>query len=224
VFGVVEGSGGGTTTVHIAPAADVFDVDAVANNFLNGSSFDTGAAGTTINVGVTANQIDSGGALSVLSTSADLSLVAGLELNMTDSYRAGSTWSLADGVSLASSSAEWSAYETRFGEVSLMNALAQAYDNNNVTKTYAVVTQAENEDVDIGGVSGGANLDAQIHDLSVGSFLTSHDTYWNGNLLRPGAADGSGHDYYPGTSLPNGQIKLEFKAKIGDQLCIVSRV
>jgi hypothetical protein len=224
LFRITEGSAGGTSRFAVGSDVDFFDVDAADNDFLNGAKFDTGSAGTTISVGVTANQIDSGGALKVLSTSADLSLDAGLELNFTDSYRAGSTWSLTDGIALANSSAEWSAFEAEFGEVSLLNAMVQALSSSDIVKTYANVTAAVNADVDVGGVAGGANLDAQLNNMSVGSFLNDHDVYLNGQMLRPGANSGANNDYYPGTSLANGQLMFEFKLKIGDVICNVSRV
>ena len=195
----------------------------MTNDFDNGASFDTGAAGTTINVGVTANQIDSGGALDIVSTSADLSLAAGLELNLTDSYRSGSTWSLTDGIALANSSQEWTDFETNFGEVSLLDAINQAMTTANFDKTCANVTSTTVADTDVGGVAGGANLDAQIHDLSGGDFLTDHDVYLNGQLLRGGVDAAANNDYYPGTSLANGQLKFEFTVKTNDVLCVISR-
>lgn len=222
LFSIVEGSAGGTSEVQINADTDTFNVDAVANDFLNGASFDTGAAGTTINVGVTANQIDSGGALSIQSTAADLSLVSGLELNMTDSYRAGSTWSLTEGIHLANSSQEWTDFETNFGETSLLDAINQAYTSANFTKTCANVTATTVADTDIGGVAGGANLDAQIHDLSGGTFVNDHDVYLNGQLLRGGVDAAANNDYYPGTSLANGQLRFEFTVKNGDVLCVRS--
>lgn len=224
LFEIFEGSAGGTSEVRIGADADVFNVDAVLNDFLNGASFDTGAAGTTINVGVTANQIDSGGALSVNSGGAgDLSLVAAVELNMTDSYRSGSTWSLAEGIHLANSSQEWSDFETEFGEVSLLAAITQASNAGGITKTCANVTVTTVADTDVGGVGGGTNLDAQIHDLSGGDFVGDHDVFLNGQLLRSGANAAANNDVYPGTSLANGQLKFEFTVKINDVLCVISR-
>lgn len=223
LFRITEGSAGGTSRVAVGSDVDFFDVDAADNNFLNGAKFDTGSAGTTINVGVTANQIDSGGSLKVASTGADLSLAAGLELNLTDSYRAGSTWSLTDGIALANSSAEWSAFESAFGEVSLLNAITQAYSSSTVVKTYAVVTVTTTANNDVGGVGGGTNLDAQLNNMVNGNFLVDHDVYLNGQLLRPGADASANHDYYPGTSLTNGQLMFEFTVKIGDVICTVSR-
>jgi len=69
IFRVTGDVAGGASTVFIGTDADFFDVDAANNNFLNGAAFDTGAAGTTINIGVTPNQIDCGGALTVTSGS-----------------------------------------------------------------------------------------------------------------------------------------------------------
>ena len=223
LFQIVEGSAGGTSQINIGSDVDELDIDAAVVNSLHGVSVDTGAAGTTINVGVTANQIDSGGALDILSTSADLGLVAGAELKFTDSYRAGSTWSLTDGIRLADSSAEWDAFETAFGEVSLLNAIQQASANANVSKTCANVTSTTSADTDVGGTSGGANLDAQLHDISGGTFISDHDVYLNGNLLRGGADASANNDYYPGTSLALGQLKFEFTVKINDVICVISR-
>jgi len=224
LLSITEGSAGGTSVVALGADVDTFDVNAVLNDFLNGISVDTGAAGTTINVGVTANQIDAGGVLSIASGgAADLNMVGALEVNLTDSYRAGSTFSLADGVPLASSSQEWSDYETAFGEVSLLNAIYQAKTTADFQKTCANVTSTTTADSDVGGVGGGTNLDEQIHDLSGGDFLTDHDVYLNGQLLRGGADASANNDYYPGTSLPNGQLKFEFIVKNNDVLCVISR-
>ena len=66
-----------------------------------------------------------------------MSLVAALEMNLTDSYRVGSTWSLADGIALANSSAEWTDFETEFGEVSLLDAIVAAKNTTGRRKAYA---------------------------------------------------------------------------------------
>jgi hypothetical protein len=226
LFRVVEGSGTSNTRVAIDTDVDFFDVNAVDNDFLNGVKIDTGSAGTTINVGVTANQIDAGGPLRITSGSAtDLSLAGALKLNLADSFRAGSTWSLTDGLSISNTSAEWSLFETNFGEVSLLNAINQAYVAAGpiITKTFAVVTANVNANIDVGGVAGGANLDAALPSLAAGVFLRDFDVYLNGQLLRPGVNAAADHDYYPGTSLATGQLKFEFKLKINDVLCVIAR-
>lgn len=48
-------------------------------------------------------------------------------ITLSDSYRAGSTYSTA--IPLSSASSEWSAFESNFGEVSLLAAVNLAYDN-----------------------------------------------------------------------------------------------
>jgi len=224
LFSITEGSGGGTSTIQIASDVDTFDVNAAVNDFLNGASFDTGTAGTTINVGVTANQIDSGGLLQINSGGvADLSLAAALELNLTDSYRAGSTWSLVDGISLSDASAEWDSFETAFGEVSLLNAIVQAKNSSSHRKVYATVTATLAADVDVSGPANDNNLDVDLGDLSAGSFLSDYDIFHNGSHQYNGANAGANKDVYPGTALTNGQLKFEKKLKIGDIIIVVDR-
>jgi hypothetical protein len=223
LFKVLEGSTGGTSEVQVGAATDLFKSNAVLNEFNTGAAFDNAAAGTTINVGVTANQIDAGGALTVTSGgAADLNLVGALELNLTDSYRAGSTWSLAAGVALSSASAEWSLFETNFGEVSLLNAINQAYASaagpTRGTKTYSNVTVTSVAGTDMSLAT--ATLDAALPDMSQGTF-TDHDVYLNGNLLRGEASYPGANDYGPGTVLNPARLKFEFITKVGDVICVV---
>jgi hypothetical protein len=221
---IVEGSTGGATTFQLTGDVDIFDVNAVTNDFLNGASFDTGAAGTTINVGVTANQIDSGGALKVASGgSGNLNLSAAGELNMTDGYRSGSTWSLTDGLALADSSAEWSSFETAFGEVSLLNAIVQAKNASYRRRVWSVCTTTVPAGNDASGPSNDNNLDTDLGSLAGGTFTDDYDLYLNGQYLRPGANASANHDFYPGTSLANGQLMFEFVLHVGDQLCLIDR-
>jgi hypothetical protein len=225
LFRIIEGSAGGTSEVELGADVDLFDVNAVVNDFLNGASFDTGAAGTTINVGVTANQIDSGGALKVTSGGgADLNLEGALELNLTDSYRPGSTWSLADGIALANSSAEWDAFEVEFGEVSLLAAITAASNTGGIVKACASLTSTVTADNDISLSDG--NLDAALGDLSGGDFVNDHDVFLNGRLMRSGANAAANYDVYPGTDLNNtgdGQLKFEFTVRNNDVICVISR-
>jgi len=219
LFQIIEGSAGGTSQVNITSDVDEFDVDAAVNDFLQGVTMDSG--GTAIDVGVTAaGAITSAGALTLTSTSADLKLDAGAYLVFTDQYQAGSGY--ATDLVLADSSAEWDAYETAFGEVSLLNALVQAYNHGaRGTKVYANCTSTTVKDTDVGGTGGGANLDAQLPDMSGGTFLTDYDVFVNGELMRPGADAAANNDYYPGTSLALGQLKFEFTIKTNDVLCVI---
>jgi hypothetical protein len=206
----IEASGGGDsfqfngTTFDINNSSDA--------DFLNGAIFDSG--GTPVRVGVTAGYIDT--------ASADLGIRAGGELYLDDSNQTGSTWSQTAGIKLSETTAEWDQFETKFGEVSLLQAIYTAATTGaRGTKVYANVTANVAEDVDVGGVAGGANLDAQLPDMSTGTFTADYDVYVNGELQRPGANAGANNDYYPGTSLANGQLKFEYKLRIGDVVCVV---
>lgn len=90
-------------------------------------------------------------------------------------------------------------------------------------KTFVVVTSTTAKNTDVGGVGGGANLDSQIHDLSGGNFIVDHDVYYNGQLQRGGADATADFDYYPGTSLSNGQLRFEYNVKRNATLAVISR-
>jgi hypothetical protein len=227
LFRIIEGSAGGTSKVAVEDDVDEFDVDAVVSDFLNGIKVDTGTAGTTIDIGVTAaNAITSGGSLLVQSAAAnDLRLLGAQEMFLDDGNQTGSTWAQTNGIKLSDTTAEWDAFETAFGEVSLLNAIKQAYDSAHRRKVYSVVTAASiAANTDASGPSDDNNLDTDLGDLSGGAFLTDYDVFLNGQLLRPGADAAANHDYYPGTSLSNGQLKFEFVLKINDQLCVIDHV
>lgn len=112
------------------------------------------------------------------------------------------------------------------GDRALLDAIVQAANSVTRSKTYANVTTTVNAGVDVGGIGGGANLDAQLPDMSTGAFLTDYDVYLNGQLQRPGANVGANMDYYPGTSLADGQIKFNSPKKLrsGDVLCVITWV
>ena len=167
LFAITEGSGGGTSDILISSDVDTFDVDAADNDFLNGVSVDTGSAGTTINIGVTANQIDSGGSLDIVSGGAgDLKLESATsDLRFTDSNEPVG-WSL-DGISLSTDAATWTTFESLFGEVSLMEGIIEAAKKENRTKGVAVVTDATvSADTNVTGAGMSPNIDAQLPDYS----------------------------------------------------------
>ena len=223
LFQVVEGSAGGTSQIVVGGDVDTFDVNAAVNDFLQGVTVDSG--GTALNLGVTAGQIDSAGALTLASGGAgDLTLNgASGDLIFSDQNYAGSSYDTP--FNLSDSSAEWDLFETNFGEVSLLNAINQAYAHGaRGTKVYASVTANVSADADVGGVGGGTNLDAQLPDMSGGNFLTDYDVFVNGELQRPGADAAANNDYYPGTSLANGQLRFEFRLRINpnpDVICVI---
>lgn len=217
LLSIVEGSGGGTSTVQLGTDVDTFDVNAIVNDFDTGIRAATGSQ--RIDIGVNPGIIESTGAN-------DLRVLGANELYLDDTHQTGSTWAQTQGIKLSGSTAEWNAFETKFGETSLLDAIVQAANSVTRSKTYANVTTAVNAGVDVGGVGGGANLDAQLPDMSTGAFLTDYDVYLNGQLQRPGANVGANMDYYPGTSLADGQIKLNSPKKLrsGDVLCVITWV
>lgn len=221
LFRVIEGSAGGTSKVAVEDDVDEFDVDAVVSDFLNGIKVDTGAAGTTINIGVTANQIDSGGALTVASAAATvLKLAAGGALRFTDTNEPAG-WSL-DGIALSDAAAEWTDFEAEFGEVSILNAILQASKAGGIRKVHATCTTKVNAGNDISGPSDDNNIDTDLGDISAGDFVQDYDFYVNGGYQRPHASAAT-HDIYPGTSRANGQVKLSYKLKVGDELAMFDR-
>lgn len=213
LFQVVEGSAGGTSAVNVGGDVDTFNVDAVVNDFANGLRVATGTQ--RINIGETAGLLES-------TSGNDLRILGAGELYLDDGNQAGSTWAQTAGIKLSDTTAEWDDFETQFGEVSLLRAIYLAGNQSSRgTKVYANVTANTNADLDVGGVGGGTNLDAQLPNMSGGDFLTDYDVFLNGKLLRPGADASANNDYYPGTSLANGQLRFEFRVRNGDVLCVV---
>jgi len=213
LFRITEGSTGGTTTLQVGTDVDTFDVNAIINDFNTGIRAATGS--TRIDVGVNAGVVETTGA-------ADLRVLGAGELYLDDGNQTGSTWAQTTGIKLSDTTVEWNDFETAFGEVSLLRGIYLAYTNAaRNAKVYANVTVTATANNDVGGVAGGTNLDAQLPNMSSGTFTTDYDVFLNGNLLRPGANSGSNHDYYPGTSLATGQLKFEFKVKNDDVLCVI---
>lgn len=213
LFTLTEGSGGGTTTLQFGTDVDTFDNNAVVNDFNTGLRAATGS--TRIDVGVNAGVIETTGA-------ADLRVLGAGELFLDDGNQTGSTWAQTNGIKLSDTTAEWNTFETLFGEVSLLNALNQAYQANaRGVKVYSNVTVNTNANLDVSLADG--NLDTALPDMSGGTFTTDYDVFLNGALLRPGANAGANHDYYPGTSIGPGpaQLMFEFRVKSGDVLCVI---
>lgn len=189
----------------------IFDINNTSPaDFQTGISADTG--GTRIDIGVNAGVIET-------TAANDLRVFGAGELYLDDGNQTGSTWVQTSGIKLSDTTAEWNAVEEAYGgEVSLLRALGVARRRS---KVYANVTALTTPDTDVGGVGGGVNLDTQLPDMSVGDFLTDYDVYLNGTLLRPGATAATNNDYYPGTSLLNGQLKFEFLIKNNDVICVM---
>jgi len=222
-----QDSTGASDILKIAAAAgadevefnvDVFDVNNSATaDFLNGAAFDTG--GTAINVGATAGQIDSAGGLALLSAAAGhIRIDSAGEVRFDDSFRAGSTWAQ-DHIKLALNSGEWDAYETAFGEVSLMNAIVQAFSSSSFQVVHARVTGTINANVNVTGAGGTPNIDAQLPDYSgAASFIQQVRVYVNGLRQRPGANAAANHDVYPGDVPADGDLKFEYRLRNNDEI------
>lgn len=187
LFAITEGSGAGTSEIDFGAAVDVFDNNAVTNDFAGDLTVDSG--GTAIEIGVTAGQINTTGA-------DDLEVQAGGELYLDDGNRAGSTWAT-DGIKLSEDTAEWDAFETYFGEVSLFNAIMQAYTKQVRGKQHANVTGDIAANTLITGAGGGANITAQMPSYKGLSFISDVEVFINGQLQRPGADAAANNDVYP---------------------------
>jgi hypothetical protein len=228
-----EDSAGARDILKIAPnvAGDAVTVDADtitftnptnATTFTNGVGFDT--SGTTIQVGVTAGQVDSAGALNLLSGGAsNIRLLSASEIYFDDNNQTTSTWTDTSGVKLSDTPAEWDNYKTAFGEVSLLNAIYQARSGSR-TKGVAVLTAAVANDVNVTGAGGSPNLDAQLPAYVSGNFVTLVDVYLNGMLLRNGANAGANHDVYPGNTPADGDLKFEFNLRAGPKPDVITMI
>lgn len=204
LFSIVEGSAGGTSQFNIHTAVDEFDVDAIVNDFNAGVTIRSGGT-RPIAVGLTDGTINS--------TTGDLRIFGTGELYLDDGNQTGSTWAQTDGIKLSDTTTEWDDFETEFGEVSLLRGIYLAGQSGSRRKVVAQVTANVTANSDVSGPSNDNNLDVDLGDLSGGNFLTDYDLYLNGVLLRAGADASANHDYYPGTSLANGQLRFEFALK-----------
>jgi hypothetical protein len=138
-------------------------------------------------------------------------------LYIDDGNQAGSTWAQTDGIKFSDTTAEWNTFESNYGEVSLLNAINQAFGGGGgITrrKVVAVVTADVTANTDVSGPANNNNLDANLGDLSAGSFDTGYDIFLNGVLLRNGANAAANHDVYPGTALASGQLRFEFALRV----------
>jgi hypothetical protein len=214
---------GGTDLLKFSPTSGgntlAINTTTLDVNLTNDADFSEGIKVDTTNdeidIGVNAGHIQTTG-------TDDLHIQSASDLYLDDSYRTG--WSDTNGVKLASAGADWTAYKTEFGEVSIMNALFQAKTSAKFAKVYAEVTaNTVSAGTVVGGVGGGANLDAQLPDMSDGNFVRDHDVFVNGSLKEGDASSGGDGDYYPGTSLDNGQLIFNFKLYKKDKITVVKK-
>lgn len=203
ILRITEGSGGGATSVFFSSAVDTWSVNAIVSQFGNGVL--TNAAGTRpIQVGVVDGEI--------ATTSGDLRIIAATEMFLDDANQTGSTWAQTDGIKLSETTAEWDTVETLFGEVSILNMLAQAATGSSRTRVQTTVTANTSADVDVNGPGGANNLDTDLPPYNLVTFVTDGDYFLNGNLLRNNASSGA-EDIYPGTTPSIGDVRLTFPLK-----------
>lgn len=177
LFGIVEGSAGGTSQVNIYADVDEFDVDAVVNDFANGVTMNSGGT-RPIQVGVVDGVVGT--------TAGDLKLDAAALLAFEDSNKAGSGFGT--DLVLSDSSGEWDTFETNFGEVSLLNAINQAYANDIKTVVQATLTSNVTAGNDVNGPGtphNNTDVDLAPYDV-VGFSAATVEVYLNGERLFTG--------------------------------------
>lgn len=207
LFSIIEGSAGGTSEIEFGSDVDVFDNDAIDNDFANGATINSGGT-RPIAIGETDGVIES--------TAGDLRVNGTGELFLDDGNQTGSTWAQTDGIKLSETTAEWDDFETAFGEVSLLNAIVQAFSGNVRTKVQTVVTGGNYAaDTDMNGPGGANNLTVDLppYDAVPNSFVDDVEVWVNGILQRNGANAAANEDVYPGTSPAIGDLRFEYTLK-----------
>jgi hypothetical protein len=97
----------------------------------------------------------------------------------------GSTWAQTDGIKLSETTGEWDAFETAFGEVSLLNAIQQAYSGQIRTKVQATLTANVTLSNDVNGPgTAHNNTDVDLAPFDNVTFNTDVDVFLNGELMR----------------------------------------
>lgn len=202
LFCIIEGSAGGTSEIAVGSDVDIFNVDAVVNDFANGVTVNSDGS-SPIAVGVTDGVIES--------TSGPLTIGGTTDLIFSDGNLAGSTYDTP--FNLSDSSAEWDTFESNFGEVSLLNAISQAYAGAIRTKVQAVMTSSVSADTDVNGPSYANNTDVDLAPYNTVTFVDDVEVFVNGILQRNGANAAANEDVYPGTSTAQGDLKFEYNLK-----------
>jgi hypothetical protein len=220
---------GTSWSIRDADNNEILNIDQTGTINIEGDLLDINSAVMDVATGITINSdgtkpITIGLSDGVVATtSGDLRLLAAGEMFFDDGNQAGSSWAQTSGIKLSDTAAEWNSFETTFGEVSLLNAIVAAKNASTVFKAFAMVVTTVSADSNVGGINGGTNLDAQLPDLSGANFSEDLQLYLNGDLLRPGEDSNTENDYYPGSSLANGQIKFKFDLQAGDVICIINQ-
>lgn len=210
LFTITEGSTGGTSTITFNSDTDVFDSSAILNDFDKGVKVATGGAEIDISTTIIANTAT----IESVGVTNDLRLLSARDLYLDDVNQVGSSWAQTNGIKLSATTAEWTAYETAFGgEVSLLNAITQAYTKQKRVKVQAILTADVLATNDVNGPIGAGNCNVNLlpFNLVPTGFVQDVEVYLNGELLRNDLV--GAEDVYPGTTPGNGDLKFTFKLK-----------
>lgn len=210
---ITEDSAGSGTTMTVGADVDVYQNNAADVDFDQGVTVNEGGT-RPLDLGVNDGVIET--------TAGDLEVRSAAEIYFDDVNQTGSTWAQTTGIKLSETTAEWDTFESNFGEVSILNALNQAFAGagNSTTKYVAAATTDVAADTD---VTNPTNLDAALGDYSGVTFLSDVDVYLNGQLLRNGADASANNDVYPGTTPANGDLRFEFTIRTADVLTMFVR-
>lgn len=212
LFSITEGSGAGTTTIALGSDVDVFDNNAISNDFAKPLTVDS--TGVDLQLGVTA-----------LANTATIDTLAGTDLRLMgtrelylDDGNAPVGWSDTNGIKLSDTAGEWTDFETEFGEVSILNAIVQAKQSIHRATAWAnVITADIPADTLVTGVGLGANISAAMPSYKGLTFVSDVEIYVNGAKQRPGANAAANHDVYPSAiaaEQADGAFYAEFVLKV----------
>lgn len=220
----VQNQSGSTDLFGVSPTGSgnsaYFNTDTLALNTTSPVTSTKGVTvatgGQAINVGVTTGSINTTGALTVATLgSSPLALNASAALTFTDGYEGSGGWT-ATNIALSSSASDWSTYKSLYGEASLLSGIVQAGNRSAHKMAYANVTATlVPAGTNLTGSGAAANLDAQLLNYAANvNFTSSVKVYCNGVLLRPGTSNtDTSKDWYPGTNLVTGDLKLTFPVR-----------
>ena len=127
----------------------------VANVAISADGFISVTAGGVLDIdGVGSSRLDitNGNLTIATNSSGSIYLVAASYLTFEDGYKAGSSYST--DLVLSDNSAEWSLYETNFGEVSILNAISQAYNASAAWSGTADMTLAAGDVIAVDNTNG----------------------------------------------------------------------
>jgi len=212
LFSITEGSLAGTTTLALGADVDVFDNNAISNDFAKPLTVDS--TGVDLQLGVTA--IANTATIDTLSGN-DLRLMGTRELYLDDG-NAPVGWGDTSGIKFSDDAGEWTDFETEFGEVSLLNAIVQAKQSIHRATAWAnVITADIPADTLVTGVGLGANISAAMPSYKGRTFVDDVEIFVNGAKMRPGANAGANNDVYPSAiaaEQADGAFYAEFVLKV----------